>query len=245
MANFLDYDPYAQSEIQGWVSHANNLFSPFYTPKTKAVKSTKKENPKNVSDKLKVLTLSTPLETFGLKGRSKEDLKQYPTDNTAGVILNYFKSKGLTDAQARGILGNVIAESNLNPTAINQQEKEAGLSGYGRGLVQWSNSRIKDFKKHVGIDIENASLKDQLDFMWYEMQQRPAFLKALYAATTIDQATDAVYRGYLNGSEKSLASPQMMQNVYSKAWSNLNLKAYDFQNELKARIKHGNKTIST
>jgi hypothetical protein len=69
-------------------------------------------------------------------------------------------------------------------------------------------------------------------------------MKALQDSTTVDQATEAVYRGYVNGSAKALASPQTMQNIYSKAWAKLNLKDYDFYNELMARIKHGNKTVS-
>jgi hypothetical protein len=49
--------------------------------------------------------------------------------------MNYFLNKGLTTEQASGIIGNLIAESNLDPAAINKAEKKKGYKGYGRGIA--------------------------------------------------------------------------------------------------------------
>ena len=238
MIKFLEFTPITQQDVDDWISYVNDMFSPIYRPeepKIEVIKTPVQESPKNIP---RIISLSTPIEV-ATPARKKQGI-----NNTASYVVNYFMDKGLTETQARGILGNIIAESGLNPAAVNEQEKTAGYKGYGKGLVQWSNERVRNFEDSVGVPIEKATLQQQLDYMWKEMNERTKFMQALKDSTTLDEATDAVYRGYLNGSKTALAPVSIMQNTYSKAWEKLGLKKYDFYNELKTRIKHGNKTIS-
>src|SRR5260221_12348293 len=47
------------------------------------------------------------------------------------TAFDYFLGKGLTAVQAAGIIGNLMQESNVDPTA-------AQPGGPGRGIAQWS-----------------------------------------------------------------------------------------------------------
>lgn len=129
-------------------------------------------------------------------------------------VLDFFTSKGLTPEQAAGIAGVFHYESaGMNPEAINEYEKNKGYKGYGRGLAQWSNERPFDFakwhEKNYGeyLTPEYAGIDKQLEFAWHEMNQRPAFMKAIQAAKTVEEATDVTIRGYENGGSRKLATP--------------------------------------
>jgi hypothetical protein len=80
-------------------------------------------------------------------------------------IMDYFVEKGLTPAQAAGIVGNMQRESGLDPNAV-----EGGGSGPGFGLVQWSFGRrdnLENFAAQQGKP--PGDLKTQLDFLWGEL----------------------------------------------------------------------------
>lgn len=151
------------------------------------------------------------------------------------TVMNFFINKGLTPEQASGFAGNFLAESDLNAAAINQAEKKKGYKGYGRGIAQWSNERIQQFKEFIGKNIEDASLEEQLEFVWYEVQQRPELLSQLSKAITSEEAADLVYRGYENGSTAGLATPEQLIRSYGNAWGDLNYRVYNFDNELLSR----------
>lgn len=52
-------------------------------------------------------------------------------ENNANIVIDYYRSIGLNDKTIAGILGNMQAESSINP-----EREEVGGSGYG--LVQWT-----------------------------------------------------------------------------------------------------------
>ena len=152
-----------------------------------------------------------------------------PSTN-AEIVRNYFskhfKSKGII----AGIMGAMYGESRLNPTAINEAEKKKGYSGYGRGIFQWSNSRVDAFRKKYNAEIEDSPLETQLDFAWSEFNSRPALIRRLREIETdgvmteqekARQTVDAIVRGYLNGSANALATIDQMNKTYKKAWSKL------------------------
>ena len=152
-----------------------------------------------------------------------------PSTN-AEIVRNYFskhfKSKGIV----AGIMGAMHGESRLNPTAINEAEKKKGYSGYGRGIFQWSNSRVDAFRKKYNAEIEDSPLETQLDFAWSEFNSRPALMRRLREIETdgvmteqekARQTVDAIVRGYLNGSANALATVDQMNKTYKKAWSKL------------------------
>lgn len=160
------------------------------------------------------------------------------------TMFKYFKDKGLSDYAIAGIIGNFMAESGLNPQAVNEGERKANYKGFGRGLAQWSNERVDNFRQLVGKEIEESTLLDQLDFVWFELQQRSNLLNQLQNATNATDAADLIYRGYENGSLDNLATPEQMNNTYKKAWRNLGIpREYDYNTETLIRQKRANKVL--
>jgi hypothetical protein len=62
----------------------------------------------------------------------------------------------------------------------------------------------------MGKDVENASLTEQLDFVWYELNRRKALLSKLKNSKTVQESADLILRGYENGSESALVTPEQM-----------------------------------
>lgn len=99
--------------------------------------------------------------------------------NTAQIIWNFFKAQGLTDAGVAGLMGNLYAESGLQPNNLQNngntalgwtdeqytQAVDSGAytkekfcsDGYGYGLPQWTWSGWKedhyDSSKERGLSI--------------------------------------------------------------------------------------------
>lgn len=189
-------------------------------------------------------TQKTEIQTD--KPSIKKEVKKYSknskTDNIS-IAMNYFLNKGLTPEQSAGIIGNLIAESNLNPAAINQAEKKKGYKGYGRGIAQWSNERVNQFKQIIGKDIEKASLEEQLNFVWYELNRRKPLFNQLKNAKSVKESTDLILRGYENGSETAIVTPEQMQRTYERAYKKLGFKPYNFYSMLEDRITRSNKAL--
>ncbi len=111
--------------------------------------------------------------------------------NTTRTAFNYFVSKGLTQAQSAGIVGNLIQESSVSPTAV-----EYG-GGPGRGIAQWSvggrwdtshNDNVTSYASQHGVS--RWALNTQLDFIWFELGSVSSYgLASLRAATTVSAAT--------------------------------------------------------
>lgn len=107
------------------------------------------------------------------------------------IAFNFFKSKGLTDEQAAGIVGNLDHEGGMNPA----QHQIGG--GPGRGIGQWSvgerwdttpGDNVVDYAAKLGES--PTSLHAQLEFTWYELNKFGYLgLKQLKSAKTVEQAT--------------------------------------------------------
>lgn len=109
--------------------------------------------------------------------------------------LNFLMRKGLTLAQASGIIGNLMAESQLNP-AIIQGGKQADenyqpVNGVGFGIAQWTfTSRQQPLVKlsqDMGLPITDLGL--QLNYLWQEMSTTHA--NSLAALKTTDDPVQA------------------------------------------------------
>ncbi len=113
--------------------------------------------------------------------------------NSEHSAYNFFVSKGLTKAQAAGVIGNLIQESSVSPTAV-----EYG-GGPGRGIAQWSvggrwNADHNDnVTWYAGVHGESPwALTTQLNFTWYELETFGSYgLSALRSSSTVSQATIA------------------------------------------------------
>jgi hypothetical protein len=108
--------------------------------------------------------------------------------NNQRTAFNYFVSKGFTDIQAAGIVGNLMQESSVRPTAVQP-------GGPGRGIAQWSvggrfNSGSNSLTAYASRTGGNKwGLQTQLDFIMYELNNFPTYgLAELRAATTLTRA---------------------------------------------------------
>ena len=106
------------------------------------------------------------------------------------TAFNFFVNKGLSKVQSAGIIGNLMQESGVDPTAV-----EIG-GGPGRGIAQWSvggrwdtspNDNVTAFASARGLS--RLALNTQLDFIWFELTTFSGYgLSSLRAATTVTQA---------------------------------------------------------
>ncbi|HUS30814.1 MAG TPA: phage tail tip lysozyme [Kofleriaceae bacterium] len=117
--------------------------------------------------------------------------------NNPRTAFNFFVSKGLTQVQAAGVVGNLMQESSVNPAAV-----ELG-GGPGRGIAQWSvggrfnvgSKSLTSFAAARGLS--KWALNTQLDFIWYELATVGGYgLADLRAATTLNQAVYAFQAKY-------------------------------------------------
>lgn len=136
-------------------------------------------------------------------------------NSTEERIWNFLKSKGLTDYGVAGLMGNLYAESGLNPRNLqNTYEKKLGYTddayteavdsgsyanfvrdSAGYGLAQWTYWSRKEgllaFTKAAGASV--GDLEAQLNFLIKELSAGyTSVLNVLKTATNVRQASDAV-----------------------------------------------------
>ena len=99
-------------------------------------------------------------------------------NNFQQSTLAFFKNKGLSDSQAKGIVGNLMQESRGNHTATN---KSSGAFG----LAQWVGPRKERLIQRYG---PNPTVQQQLEFIWEELNstEGKAFQKLLNTNTISD-----------------------------------------------------------
>lgn len=113
----------------------------------------------------------------------------------AQYAVNFFKSKGWTDAQAAGIVGNLQTESSpdLNIRAFNA----VGGGQGAQGIAQWRGDRITRFESRYGIPLNQSTLDQQLDYVNWELNNTEkaagAKLKATNTAKDAAIAVDTYY----------------------------------------------------
>jgi len=117
--------------------------------------------------------------------------------NNPRSAFNFFVSKGLTEIQAAGIVGNLMQESSVSPTAVE------GGGGPGRGIAQWSiggrwnsgSDSAASYAAKRGAD--RWALQTQLDFAWYELSVVGGYgLSSLRNATTLTQAVTSFQNNF-------------------------------------------------
>lgn len=153
-------------------------------------------------------------------GISNEEYDSFSASQREDYIFNYLRQNSdFNDVQISGIVACLINESGLNRTIENQMEADKWKNKpykSGKGIAQWSLDRNLNFSEWMEENYGEAAfpnevtINQQLEFMLFEMSQRPAFLKAIAAATTPEQAADAMRRGFENGSANSLATKKQM-----------------------------------
>lgn len=95
----------------------------------------------------------------------------------------FFIGRGYSPAQAAGIMGNLVGESQLNIRAV-------GDRGKAFGIAQWHPDRQANFRKAFGKDIRQSTYSEQLAFVDWELRNTETIAgKALRAAKNVRSAT--------------------------------------------------------
>ena len=84
-------------------------------------------------------------------------------DQRKTSLVKRLKLDGYSDAQAAGMVGSLIQESQLDPKIVNPN---SGATGIG----QWLGSRKKDFEQRYGKNLKDSSFDEQADFMVWELR---------------------------------------------------------------------------
>ena len=160
-------------------------------------------------------------------------------DNTE-KIWKYLKSKGLNDYGAAGLMGNLYAESGLNPKNLqNSYEKKLGYTdaqytaavdngkyknfvkdSAGYGLAQWTywsrKQALIDFCKTAGTSIGDLDM--QLNFLWKELSDGyRGVINVLMNATSVIEASNTVLLQFERPADQS-ASVQLKRAEYGQAY---------------------------
>lgn len=147
-------------------------------------------------------------------------------NNTEAKIWNYLKGWIQNDYGAAALMGNLYAESGLNPRNLqNSYEKSLGHTddtytaavdsgkyagfvrdGAGYGLAQWTYWSRKEallaYVKAAGASV--GDLETQLGFLRKELAESyPAVLAALKSAKSVREASDVVLTKYERPADQS------------------------------------------
>ena len=152
------------------------------------------------------------------------------------IIWNYLYDKLRNVYGTAALMGNLMAESSLNPVCANGVKK-LGLTnteytaivdegkndnfitdGIAYGLVQWC---YKTRKQGLLLKArqENKSIGDiyiQLDYLWQELQAYKTVLNALYSATNVKDASDIVMLKYEKPANTGDSAKQKRANYGTK-----------------------------
>lgn len=164
------------------------------------------------------------------------------SDNSK-IVWDYLKGQGLSDHGTAGLMGNLYAESGINPKNLqNSYEKRLGYTdagytaavdsgkytnfvkdGAGYGLAQWTywsrKQGLLDYAKKKGKSI--GDLTTQLEYLMQELTKSyPAVLKTLKSATSVKTASNAVLLQFEKPADQGTAvqakRAQYGQDFYTK-----------------------------
>ena len=113
---------------------------------------------------------------------------------TASEAISFFQQNGYTREQSIGIVSNLIAESNLNPTI-------RGDNGNSHGIAQWNNAggRRNRVEQFLGRSVLESSFQDQLRAVAWELSSggpEASAGNALRATSTAEDAAEIIARRY-------------------------------------------------
>ena len=158
---------------------------------------------------------------------------------TERTIWNYFIVKGMSPAGVAGLMGNLYAESGLNPQNLqNTYEKRLGFTdaeytaavdsgkysnfvrdSAGYGLAQWTywsrKEAMLNYAKETGTSIGDLIM--QLDFMYQELKGYVAVFQVLRTARTVKEASDIVLTRYERPADMS-SSVKAKRASYGQAY---------------------------
>lgn len=142
--------------------------------------------------------------------------KSTQLNTRATATVNKFVAAGFTREQAAGIVGNLIAESNLD------SNNTTGDGGVSHGIAQWNGDRLKALKAFASSKGKPWNDYDtQLDFIIYELSSSESTAgQKLRASKTVEEAT-AAFIGYERPQGFSWTNPKGGHN-YAGRLANAN-----------------------
>ena len=128
----------------------------------------------------------------------------------AKIAFDYFKAKGLTDAQAAGIVGNLDHEA----PGLDPNQRQIG-GGPGHGIAQWGASKasMDRWARKPGDNVADfaaahgqspTDLQTQHDFTWYELNHGYG-LGALRKTKTVNSATTSFEKHFEGAGKPEMA----------------------------------------
>jgi hypothetical protein len=130
----------------------------------------------------------------------RKNITLYGNSN-AEKAFNFFLSRGFSEKQAAGIVGNLIVESNVNPIAINDAPRKDGTIEGSFGIAQWNPGagakRLQELAVWCGENNKRIDLLEtQLEFIIYELYRHPTRygLHKLKESESIEDAVAAFER---------------------------------------------------
>lgn len=172
------------------------------------------------------------------------DQPQKPEVNVSAdrFIWDFLTGKGLSEVAAAGVMGNLYAESRLNPCNLqNSFEKKLGLTDQqytsgvddgtytnfvkdsaGYGLAQWTFwTRKQNLLNYARTQKKSiGDLQMQLEFLWSELNGYKAVMEALENAQSVFQASNAVLLGYEKPADQG-AAVQKKRAEYGQTFMSL------------------------
>lgn len=175
--------------------------------------------------KLGDLASKVTAELGGSKATPRQETNIIKGSNEK-IIWNFFKGKGLNDYAISGVMGNLYAESGLQPSNLqNIYEKKLGHTdasytaavdngkytnfvkdSAGYGLAQWAywsrKEGLLNYAKKTKKSIGDINM--QLEFLWNEMQSATykKMMTTLKSAKSVRQASDAFLIDFENPSNQ-------------------------------------------
>ena len=112
------------------------------------------------------------------------------TERNRNEIYSQLVARGLTKAQACGILANIEYESSYNPNAW--------YKNISYGLCQWQGDRLKVFQDTYKTEAQRSSIYNQISFLFRELgdNEKNAYKKSIVPYTK-NTAEDAYNVGYM------------------------------------------------
>ena len=158
--------------------------------------------------------------------KAQQEVKQDTDNSNAKIIWDYLMKKINNPYGVAGLMGNLQAESGLNPKNLqNSCEKKSGYTdqtytlnvdngtytnfandSYGFGLAQWTSQGRKlglyNFKGNKSI----GDLTMQLDYLWKELNTSyKIVLNTIKSAKTVKEASDIVLTKFERPKDQSEA----------------------------------------
>ena len=184
----------------------------------------KKANAEALVKKLKAAGFEAII-VGGTSTTSTSESSSTASTDVPKTIWDFLKGKGLNAYAIAGIMGNLYAESALNPQNLqNNGNKALGMTdaeftaaydsgkytnfvhdGYGYGLAQWTyysrKQALADYAKAQKKSI--GDLMMQLEYLWKELQGYTAVMNVLKSATSIKAASDIILTQFERPADQS------------------------------------------